>query len=62
MHLRIGTGGQDCDGRNQDRSKSAHLPHLEVCKVYTYQKRGAAFMSATGLGRVKTLGHAERIE
>src|SRR5215472_2834663 len=31
MHLRIGSGGQDCDGRNQDRSKSAHLPHLEVC-------------------------------
>src|SRR5215831_12309507 len=26
-----GTGGQDCDGRNQDMSKSAHLPHLEVC-------------------------------
>src|SRR6516225_11554150 len=32
MHLRIGSCGQDCDGRNQeDRSKSAHLPHLEVC-------------------------------
>src|SRR5262249_13687783 len=32
MHLRIGSGGQDCDGRNQNRSKSEHLPHLEVCK------------------------------
>src|SRR5215510_10341801 len=31
MHLRIGSGGQDCDSRNQDRSKSTHLSHhLEV--------------------------------
>src|SRR5215471_224089 len=31
MHLRIGSGGEDCGGPNQDRSKSAHLRHLEAC-------------------------------
>src|SRR5215470_1626095 len=30
------------------------VPHVEVCKVHTYQKRGAASTFATGLGCVIT--------
>jgi hypothetical protein len=33
MHLRIGSGGQNCDCRNQDRSKSAHIHDLLPCRV-----------------------------
>ena len=50
MHLRIGSGGQDSDGRNQDRSKSAHLPHLEVyaSRNYTFVETSAAFYARFG--------------
>src|SRR5215831_14979418 len=53
MHLCIGSGGQDCGGLNQDRSKSAHLRHLEACaspQGLHLSERAQLFMPASGPG------------
>src|SRR5262249_34263230 len=48
MHLCIGSGGQDCGGPNQDRSKSAHLRHLEACASPQGLHLSAAFYGRFG--------------